>query len=142
MQDPQTHHSNQEKGALTLISFRPIDESDLNFIYQTWLNSVCHGNAILEFLSPDFLKRKFHQVIDQIIKDKATEIKIACLKDDHETIVGFSIFTYSVLHYVFVRPKWRRIKIATRLLPAFNTVTTTTDLGRDILKEKYPHIRR
>jgi GNAT superfamily N-acetyltransferase len=65
-------------------------------------------------------------------------IKIACLKDEPDVIIGYSILShnYQTIHFVYVKEKWRKRGIGRSLLPQYPTsVSHLTTLGKSLLNK-------
>lgn len=65
-------------------------------------------------------------------------VAVACLPEDPDVILGFSIVSVdgTILHWVYVKKKWRRYGIATKLVPPqVTTVTHLNKLGDDLMKK-------
>lgn len=58
-----------------------------------------------------------------------TQIKIACLNEDPDVILGYSVMEGDhTLHFVFIKEIWRKMGIAKQLVP--KSVVTTTHLTK------------
>jgi GNAT superfamily N-acetyltransferase len=78
----------------------------------------------------------YHRIVEGLITQGI--IKVACLKEDPDVILGYAIFskTYPALHFVFVKSAWRGIGIARSLVPKETKVVThLTKVGLSILKK-------
>lgn len=133
-----------------LISYRLSVPGDMPFIYRSVLMGTYHGNKPTKGQRPDpkcpvdffssidqdtFMK-EYHGFLETMFSRPGTEIKIACLVEDNDAILGFSICLGSTLNFVFVKPDWRRIGIATDLIPKEITqVSGFTRVG-DIIRRK------
>lgn len=124
-----------------LIALRDYSLADRNFIFSTWLRGLRYGNEVFNFINSEIYFRFYQQVIESILGRPGISIKIACLKEDPEVILGYSVSEKDVLHYIFVKTSWRRIGIANDLVPKnLSTVTHITSVGKSILIKKYPHV--
>lgn len=81
--------------------------SDLAFVVDSW---VKRGHARNERLS-DATAR-----VRAVLADATTELRIACLPDDEDAILGWSVVSPPALHYVYVRKELRGNGIARALL--------------------------
>lgn len=129
-----------------LISIRKLDESDLNFIYSTWLNGLYYGNDFNKLMEKKLFMNKYKQLIYNLIEKPTINIKIACLKEQSDVVLGYSIGeSDNILHYIFVKPAWRKIGIGTDLLPekwdSISIYPPITQTGFNIIGHKYKHIR-
>lgn len=132
-----------------LMVIRPVEASDLPFIYRSWLMGAYHGNrpkpgvkeqpgASLDYIGSihqdDFMK-SYHKYIEFLLGKASTQI--ACLKSDPDVILGYSVSEPGVLHWVFVKPDWRRIGICNDLLPKdIHTVTGFSRVGDVVRRHK------
>lgn len=124
-----------------LVSIRPGQIQDRNFILATWLKGLRFGNDWFELIESHIYFAAYHQVIDSILANPETLVAVACLKEDPEVILGYSIANQDTLHWVFVKKAWRSIGIAKSLVSdTTTTVTHVTDTGRSILRKR-PGVR-
>ncbi len=135
----------------SLITFRPAAETDKSFIFRTVLLGTYHGNrygknpphdvkAPIDFFSSidqDTFMKGYHAHVETLLSRPQVFVRIACLVADPDVILGFSIIEQDKLHYVFVKPQWRKIGLAKDLVDLpITTVTGFTRVG-DILRRKY-----
>ena len=122
-----------------LVSLRPAVEADRNFIMATIMRGLYYGESwFSEIPKPVFMER-YHKVVEYLLGKDTTQVLIACLKEDPETILGYSILTPSmqVVHFVFVKKPWRGIGIAGSLVPAdTRSATHLTKTGLSIIRAK------
>lgn len=129
---------------------RAAQQTDMAFIYRSILMGTYHGNkygkgnhidskAPVDFFSSipqDEFMASYHQYLDILFLRPNINISVACLSSDPDVILGFSVSEPQILHFVFVKPHWRRIGIATQLVPKdINVVTGFTRVG-DIIRRK------
>jgi hypothetical protein len=125
-----------------LISFREPEENDLNFIFSSWKQSLRDGNPFYSAIDHDVYFEKSEPVIQSILSRPDCRVKIACLKDDPEVILGYCVFENKIVHWVYIKEVWRRIGLSSDLLPKdFDTTTHFTDRGLKILLKKYPNVK-
>ncbi len=114
---------------------------DHPLIYSTVLKGLFYGNEQINLIRPkDAFMAAYHKVIEARLASDTTTVKVACLKSDPTTVLGYAIFhftapDYRVLDWVFVKRRWRTIGIAKLLVPkgAINTVTNLTKTGITLL---------
>lgn len=129
---------------------REVQPSDMPFIYRSILMGTYHGNkpgkggkldsrAPVDFfssISQDTFMLAYHGFLEVLFARPAIKIDIAALQSNPDVILGFSVHEGSVLHFVFVKPDWRKIKIATSLVPeGITQVSGFTRVG-DIIRRK------
>lgn len=116
-----------------LIEIRKGVEGDAPFIMQTMLNGLYYGTDFIKQIEKGAFMGTYHDILERLIYRATTGIHVACLKEDRDVILGYSIFEKEILHYVFVKPVWRRIGLARDLVPTDTLVTThLTDMGSSI----------
>lgn len=99
--------------------------SDHNFIYSTWLNGLYYGNSWFKLTPKHEFMKFYHQIIERLLARSA--IRIACLKEDRDVILGYAVIEGNVLHWTHTKPAWRKLKIA-RNLTITNGITSCTHL--------------
>lgn len=64
-------------------------------------------------------------------------IKVACLKDSPDVILGYAVYEGHCLHWVQCKQAWRGIGIAKLLCPeTITTVSHLTRLGKTLMFKK------
>lgn len=124
-----------------LIAIRDVQADDKSFIFATLLRGIYYGDSWLSRIPKNIFMAEYHKVVDFMLQLPSTVIKVACLKDDPEVILGYAILGDSTrLHYVFVKKAWRGIGIAKSLVPPTVRVAThLTDVGISLLS-KHPEV--
>lgn len=124
-----------------LIIIRPGAAGDINFIFATWLNGLRYGSDFYGLVDKASYFKNYHEVIKNIIERPTASILVACLTDDNDTIIGYSISEPTILHWVFTKPVWRKLGIGKDLIPpGTKYVTHMTNIGADLLKKKLPNV--
>lgn len=118
-----------------LITVRDYVPADRNFILASWLRGLYYGSTWFSEIPKGIFMANYHNVLERILSHTATVIKIACLRDEPETILGYSVYREGAgicaLDYVFVKSRWRRIGIARDLVPVnMQYCTHLTKLGK------------
>lgn len=128
--------SSPVKHLYTLRTYKKEDEA---FVMATMLRGLYYGNEFFN-LMPD--KNAFmdnYKLICQALIQKHIVV-VACLKDDPDTILGYSLTSAdgSTIHFCFVKKAWRKQGIGRELLPkAPKLFSHFTTLGLDLVK-KFP----
>lgn len=76
----------------------------------------------------------YKKVAEVMLKNQI--VKVACLKEDADVILGYSILSpdYQVIHWVYVKEKWRLKGIGKSLVPQYpSAVSHLTKLGKELL---------
>lgn len=88
--------------------------SDYNFIHSTICRAMHKESTLGKTLPTSKFFAEFTPVVDHILNTSL--IKIACAKDDPDTILGYIIHTSGFVHFIFVKLAFRRLYIARDLV--------------------------
>lgn len=127
-----------------LFALRDARESDKNFILATFMRGVYYGDSKSDPNGPKFFSlipkkifmEKYKPYAEALIATRT--VKIACLPDDPEIILGYSIASkdFQVLDWVFVKSAWRNKGVAKALVPNPPTsVSHITKVGFALLNK-------
>lgn len=115
-------------------------------ILATWLRSLKHGSEFFGMVDGKTFFEVYRRVVMALLNRSTASVRLAVLGDDHDVVVGWSVFEGKVLHFVYVRPgeknmSPRRHGIGTALVPKdFEVITHMTRIGKSIWK-KYPEVK-
>lgn len=114
-----------------LVSTRPGTVQDENFIFATWLQGLRHSNDLFKLMPADVYYAAYHKVIESLLNAPGVQVRIACLKDTPDVILGYSVYRGDTLHWTHVKKAWRKIGIAKSLMPesGIKTITHINKLG-------------
>ena len=116
--------------------YKPEDKA---FIMSTFLRGLYYGDSWFSSMPKDLFMNHYKVIADAIL-NKHT-VKVACLKEDPDIILGYSILSkdFSTIHWVFVKSSFRKLGVSKALLPKFpNFVTHLTPLGKSLMI-KFPN---
>lgn len=120
-----------------LVGFREYMPSDKAFILATWLRALRFGNSWYNLIDAKVYYAVYHAVLENLLAKSTTTIRVACLKDDPEVILGFSVYESPRLHWVYIKQAWRKLGIARALVPKEITVVShLTEPGKAIMLKK------
>lgn len=120
-----------------LVVIRGYKPEDKSFIFASWLRGLYYGDTFYSDIKKQVFMENYHKIIEFILSRPTTEIKIACMPDSPDTILGYSILGKDCLNWVFVKKAFRGIGIARDLVPpGITTVTHLTKTGTSIVKKK------
>lgn len=117
-----------------LYDIRDGKPEDVNFIISTFLRGLYYGDTWFSIIPKEIFMANYKKVIIALLNNAT--VKVACLKDDPDIIIGYSILSndYLTIHYVYVKEKWRKQGIARSLLPKYpETITHLTSLGKSLM---------
>lgn len=97
------------------INIRDMVEEDRSFIFATWLLGLRHGNELYKEIKKESYFSKYKQVIELLLS--RSTVKVACLIDDPDVVLGYVVYQGDKLHWVFVKKAWRKLSIASQLVP-------------------------
>jgi hypothetical protein len=107
---------------------------DLSFILATFLRGLYYGDSWFSLIPKAVFMANYKPVIEALLRKNV--VKVACLKEDPDVILGYSILSpdLSTIHWVQVKSIWRRKGIAKSLVPQYPIqVTHLTKLGLSLL---------
>lgn len=127
--------ANEEKiKKSALVMLRDGRPTDLPFIYASWLKGLRYGNDWFGAIDQGIYFKAYHKVLESVLL--RSTVKVACLIDEPDAILGYSVTSGTKVHWVFVKKHWRGIGLARDLLPVQPTIVThVTKVGLSILKK-------
>lgn len=106
---------------------------DINFILSTMLKGLFYGSKFWSEVDQDSFFKNYEPFIKQLLVK--SNVKVACLEDDADVILGYSMYHNDTAHFVFVKKSYRKLGIAKLLWPDnISTVSHITDIGNSIRK--------
>ena len=118
---------------------RPAIQGDLPFILATWLRSLFYGHRFYGSIKKDVFFRQYERLLKRVIP--LCTVEVACLSDDENVILGYVVYRGSTLHWVYVKQSWRRMGIASRLLPEVITkITHKTRMIEKLIPEEWDFV--
>lgn len=108
--------------------------SDFNFVAATFLRGLYYGDTVFSDIPKQAFMTNYKPVIEALVVKN--DVWVACLKDEPDVILGYSIVSkdFATVHFVFVKKAWRKQGIARSILPQYpTTVTHLTALGKSLL---------
>jgi hypothetical protein len=117
--------------------------SDHNFILSTFLRGLYYGETWFSEIPKDIFMDNYKVIANALINSPKVVIKVACLPEDLDTIIGYSILSsdYQTVHFVYIKKIWRERGVAKTLLPSHLTyVSHLTALGKLLLSKLKPAV--
>jgi len=124
----------------TGVKFRELDLSDtseVGLVYKSWLGSYKNHADVIPF---DMYRAVYQVILDRLVKSDDNMVVLAVHPEHPEQIFGFACVSRSsaVLHYLYVKSKYRNKGIASDLLTFLTEnkpfqFTFSTKLGRKYL---------
>lgn len=107
----------QKHEVSNLVKFRKMNESDISFIFNSWLKCHRHSKYTRGIASPIYYSGQ-HRLIERAITDGETYI--ACAIDDDSHIYGYAcasrVTGQLAVHYIYVKSTYRNLGIGKELL--------------------------
>lgn len=111
--------------------YRPSDKA---FVMSTFLRGLYYGDSWFSGIPKDIFMENYHAIAEVLLTKSL--MKIACLCEDPDVILGYSMLSkdMSIIHFVFVKSAFRKQGIARSLIPKHpDSVSHLTQLGRSVL---------
>lgn len=131
-----------------LYKIRDFNQEDTNFVLATFLRGVYYGDSWFSLIPKSIFMDNYKRVAESFIDNPHVTIKVACLPEDEDVILGYSILSsdFQTIHWVYVKNSkladgscWRQKGIAKSLVPKSPvSVTHLSKLGLILLK-KFPN---
>lgn len=118
-----------------MIQQRPANQNDRAFIYSTILKGLFHGVPLYGEIEKTAFFTNYSKIIDGLLQ--VADIRVACLVDDPDVIVGYMICRGDVIDWAFTKQAWRG-KGVQKLLAGdsiFRVCTHLTPPGNAIRKK-------
>lgn len=101
------------------VRVRPADQSDVSFIFNSWLRSFKKSNQVKEVNAHIYYENQ-HKVIETLLK--RCTVMVGVNPEDATQIYGYSVCEVidgvNVIHYVYVKELFRRLGIGRELVKA------------------------
>jgi len=126
-----------------LYSVRDNKPEDNNFILATFLRGLYYGETWFSEIPKDIFMDNYKKIAEALIHSPKVIIKVACLTDDPDTIIGYSILSsdYQTVHFCYVKSAWRLKGVGKSLVPQHPTyVSHLTQLGKTLLSKLKPAV--
>lgn len=121
-----------------LYDVRDYNDKDRNLILATFLRGLYYGDSWFSMIPKNIFMDNYKLVIQALVDNPKTVIKIACLKEDPEVILGYSILSsdYQTIHWLYIKSVWRRQGIGRSLVPQHPMyVSHLSALGKTLLNK-------
>lgn len=102
---------------LDKLELRPMRETDRHLVLNSWVKSYASKSSDAR----DYVGAAFGRFSDDyypVVRDllERSNVAVACLRDEPDTIIGWMAIEDDVLHYALVKQRWRRLGVATWML--------------------------
>lgn len=131
-----------------LYDIRDAKPEDKNFILATFLRGLYYGESYFSLMPKSIFMVHYKLVGEVLLASPKVTVKVACLKEDPDVIIGYSILSsdYQTIHWVYVKNSkltdgttWRKHGVGRSLVPKNPTsVSHLTELGK-VLISKFPN---
>jgi len=126
---------NEKKLDKSVLTIRVANKEDENFIYSCWMRGVFYNNEYMRGqITEDAFFKMYRSVIKKVLKREDVSCLMACIIEQPDVVVGFSVFEPGVLHWVYVKQAWRGFGIAKELVP--DGVHSVTHLTKQAAEHK------
>lgn len=99
------------------ISIRDCEQSDLPFVFSSWLRSYRLSSFARSIPNRDYYSNH-HLVVDRLVQAPETKILVATDVEDPTVLLGFLVFEPGVIHFAYTKKPFRGLQVFRRLLEA------------------------
>lgn len=107
--------------------------TDKAFIYSTMLKGLYYSNSFCNEIAKDVFFTNYSIVLERLLTKNVTSV--LCLADEPDVIIGYSIYSEQLLHYIYIKPAFRN-KSLTRLLLHDTIIISCTHLTEMVLDRR------
>jgi hypothetical protein len=134
LQDTRADAPESELKPATIVLRKFDPEGDSGFIYASWRNALWFDDKIRdERLAHSFFS-KASKAIKAVLAYPTLSVRIACLQDDHNLIVGYSVLVGDHMDWIYVKIDYRNKGIGRLLSRGVKTYSDPqTTIGKAIL---------
>lgn len=119
-----------------LYDIREYVSSDKAFIMATFLRGLYYGDTWFSQIPKDIFMDNYKRIAEALIERPDASVRIACLKEDPDVILGYSISKGTALDWVYVKKAWRGAGIGRALLPPkITAITHLADTGKALMNK-------
>lgn len=86
-----------------------------SLVYSTWLRSYEHSSPMTKQIPRKVFFAEHHKILDGIFARNPT-VRMAVMPEDPSVVFGWAVYEPGTLHYVYVKPDFRKHGIARALL--------------------------
>jgi len=126
-----------------LYSIRSATPEDRNFVLKSFLLGLYYGDSWFSRIPKNIFMDNYKRAAVMLFDNPGNLVVIACLSEDPQVILGYSILSANgeTVHWVYVKQSWRKRGIMTRLIPqSVQNTTHLTELGSTIIKKLKPNL--
>lgn len=105
--------------SVNLVEIRNGVIADSDLIYATWLRPLYYDNDLFSEIGRDQYFKTYPKIIEKILERPAIWVRIACLKEDPDVILGYAVLEKDMLHWIYVKKAWRELGLAKKLVPPY-----------------------
>lgn len=119
-----------------LYDIRDFKESDRAFVMATSLRGLFYGKGPWSLIPKHIFMANYKVFLNAVINSPKNVVKIACLPDDQDVIIGYSILSadYQTVHFIFVKTPWRLKGVGRSLLPqSLLYASHLTEVGQNLI---------
>jgi hypothetical protein len=91
---------------------RDMVDTDVSFVYSSWLKSLRPHSKVLKYLF--FLGQ--HRLIESLLARPGVSVGVICLDESPEVILGWICHEFGIVHYLYVKSEFRRLGLANKML--------------------------
>ncbi len=125
-----------------LYDIRDMKDTDKNFIMATWLRGLFYGDSWFSEIPKDIFMNNYKKIASNMLESPKVTVKIACLKEDPDVILGYSVASSDgkALVWIFIKTAWRQQGIGRSLVPSeAQFATLMTPQGKSLMA-KFPNM--
>jgi ribosomal protein S18 acetylase RimI-like enzyme len=101
------------------VEIRDYKSEDRDFVFSSWLRNYKHSSYFAKRIRNSVFFFWHQKIADAIVSRPSARILVACAPGESDVILGYLVMeerpTEQVIHYVFVKPEFRKMGIGRKL---------------------------
>jgi len=94
--------------------YRAGDDGDRNLILHSWIREG-YASTFARTFGSAVWNEHHERLLRERVLPRST-VTVACLPDMPDAVVAYAVTEGPALHYVWTKPRWRKLGVARRLL--------------------------
>lgn len=115
---------------------RSLHKDDWAFIFSTWMKGMRYSHDFYQMIPAEL----FHNHMTSMIENdlNLAHTTVAVFEKDPDVILGYSVWFFDTLHWIYVKAPWRRNKIGRFLCPdSIKYMSMMTLAGKEFMKPEW-----
>lgn len=103
---------------ISLINIRQPNDSDINYVINTWLRSYKEHSTwnVIRSMPNKEYNIRYRNIILSILSIPTVTLSIITPSEDPSIIIGYAVYETNTLHYIHIRKEFQKLGLAKHLI--------------------------